>query len=99
MLTEMGRVLIPHPEWSFAPAFAFLVLGWATRSAISRVAAGSWALYGVFELLNKYRITCSGECNIRIDLLLIYPFLIGLSGFAIARVLYRLLREPRGTRD
>ena len=31
----------------------------------------------------KYRTLCSGECNIRIDLLAIYPVLIFMSVLAI----------------
>ena len=31
----------------------------------------------------KLRILCSGECNIRVDLLLIYPFLLLVSLAAI----------------
>ena len=36
-----------------------------------------WLVYAVYELLMYVRVLCSGECNIRVDLLLIYPALIG----------------------
>jgi len=35
------------------------------------------------EFGNDMRWTCSGECNIRIDLLLIYPVLVLLSAAAV----------------
>ena len=38
-----------------------------------------WILYSIYEYLMYARILCTGECNIRIDLLLIYPLLIILS--------------------
>ena len=38
-----------------------------------------WVLYSIYEYLIYTRVLCTGECNIRIDLLLIYPLLIGLS--------------------
>jgi len=38
-----------------------------------------WILYSIYEYLMYTRVLCSGECNIRIDLLLIYPLLIILS--------------------
>jgi hypothetical protein len=31
----------------------------------------------------KLRVLCSGECNIRVDLLLFYPLLLGLSVAAL----------------
>jgi len=34
-----------------------------------------WILYAVYEYLVQIRVLCSGECNIRVDLLLIYPIL------------------------
>jgi hypothetical protein len=39
----------------------------------------AWGAYAVYELLMNARILCSGECNIRVDLLLIYPLLLALS--------------------
>lgn len=55
-----------------------------TKSAI---AAGSlWVLYSVYETLMYTRVLCTGECNIRIDLLLIYPLIIIAS--LVATVLY-----------
>ena len=36
-----------------------------------------WLSYSVYEFLMYKRVLCSGECNIRVDLLLIYPILIG----------------------
>jgi hypothetical protein len=35
----------------------------------------------------KWRILCSGECNIRVDLLLLYPGLVALSILAAASAL------------
>jgi hypothetical protein len=47
-----------------------------SRKTILSVAGGLWLLYGVYESLMYARILCSGECNIRVDLLLIYPILL-----------------------
>ncbi len=38
-----------------------------------------WRAYFPYELGMKLRILCSGECNIRVDLLLLYPVLLLLS--------------------
>ena len=63
------------------PSLAFLVAAvcaglwvWRQRRAMG-IAALGWGAYGAYELLMKARVLCSGECNIRVDLLLIYPVL------------------------
>jgi hypothetical protein len=43
-----------------------------------------WTAYLVYEYLMRWRILCSGECNIRVDLLLIYPVLGIMSLVAVA---------------
>jgi hypothetical protein len=62
--------------WIALLVAAMFGLLWALRrlSAIA-VAAILWALYALYEFLISFRILCSGECNIRVDLLLIYPLL------------------------
>jgi hypothetical protein len=61
---------------------------WRGRRAAG-IAALGWAAYGFYEISMKARILCSGECNIRVDLLLIYSVLLVLSVTAIARSLRR----------
>jgi formate hydrogenlyase subunit 3/multisubunit Na+/H+ antiporter MnhD subunit len=79
-----------------AAAIGVVVLGLGRR-AHRRIAVGAgiaWLLYGLYEFGMKQRWLCSGECNIRIDLLLIYPLLvIGLVAAAVS-----LLRAPAGPR-
>lgn len=55
-----------------------LVVGWrSTRHAGALFMALAWGAYSVYEYLMYRRVLCSGECNIRVDLLLIYPLLVG----------------------
>ena len=67
------------------------------RAARRRVVVGvgiGWLLYGLYEFGMRQRWLCSGECNIRIDLLVIYPLLaVGLVAVAIS-----LLRASKGVR-
>ena len=42
-----------------------------------------WILYAAYEYGMKQRILCGGECNIRVDLLLLYPLLLLLSTLAL----------------
>lgn len=55
--------------------------------------AALWFLYTLYEYAMKRRILCTGECNIRVDLLLLYPLLLAVS--VIGLVSYaRFLRAP-----
>lgn len=50
--------------------------GYAARRRRSlAVMAVLWLCYCAYEYGMKFRILCSGECNIRVDLLLIWPAL------------------------
>lgn len=49
--------------------------------------AVSWLSYAVYEFLMYKRVLCSGECNIRVDLLLIYPTLLIITVLAVIRKL------------
>jgi len=84
-------VFIQWPFLALAPAAVFGVLFLKRRRAPVLVAALGWLAYFPYEQAMKWRILCSGECNIRVDLLLFYPLLLLLSVLAI--VAY--LRKPR----
>jgi hypothetical protein len=74
---------IVYPWLALIPAGLLAALYWISHRKILLVAAGFWFCYLPYEWGMKLRILCSGECNIRVDLLLIYPFLLALSLAAI----------------
>lgn len=75
LVFQSFAVFIQRPLLAFVPAAVFgAAYAWAQRIIVLS-AALAWALYATLETLNKAGITCSGECNIRIDLLIIYPVL------------------------
>ena len=77
-------VLIEYPVLALAPAVVFGLL-FATRKApLSLAAAAYWIAYTIYEYGMSYRLLCTGECNIRVDLLLIYPVLVALSLASLA---------------
>jgi hypothetical protein len=88
-------IFIEYPVVAAAVGVVLLGLG---RRAHRRVAVGAglvWLLYGLYELGMKQRWLCSGECNIRIDLLIIYPaLLVGLVS-ALVSLLRARSPEPR----
>ena len=73
-----------------------LALGWRNgRRREFLVLALLWLAYSGYEYLMYKRVLCSGECNIRVDLLLIYPGLLGSTlGVAIAAAI-RWVRRQR----
>ena len=87
-------ILVSCPALALVPGLAFLAVYRRTRRGLALLAAGTWLLYGLYEEGMRRRILCSGECNIRVDLLLIYPVLLLLS----AAGAIRYLRGRRGSR-
>jgi hypothetical protein len=84
---------IQWPLAALIPAALFgLGFFWKRRALVGTVAI-LWLGYAIYESLMKARVLCSGECNIRVDLLLITPLLWILSIAAVVQ----LVRTPRGS--
>ncbi len=83
-LFEFVSVLQEAPLLAASIGVVFVLLDLGSRRVLVLLAGGAWLLYSVYELVSKQGILCSGECNIRADLLLIYPVLLFLSVAAIA---------------
>jgi hypothetical protein len=66
-----------------------------SRSAALAVTGGLWLLYAVYEYLMYRRALCSGECNVRVDLLVIYPTLLAVTLAGVGRVLYAQWKRER----
>ena len=75
-------VLIQYPASALAPAALFAVAFFVKKGPFAGLCAVLWLLYCGYEFLMKYRLLCSGECNIRVDLLVLYPalFLVSIAG-------------------
>jgi hypothetical protein len=82
MLREMA-ILIEHPLLALVPAALFAALFAKSKSRIVLATLVLWLAYLPYEYGMKLRILCSGECNIRIDLLVLYPALILVSLIAL----------------
>jgi len=79
---DPGKLLglfIAWPVLALVLAAIFGILYFRRRSRVVLATALSWLAYFHYELGMKLRILCSGECNIRVDLLLLYPVLLVLS--------------------
>jgi formate hydrogenlyase subunit 3/multisubunit Na+/H+ antiporter MnhD subunit len=88
-------IFIQYPLVAAGIGVVLLGLG---RRAHRRVVVGAglaWLLYGLYEVGMKQRWLCTGECNIRVDLLIIYPvLLVGLVAALVSLVRARS-PEPR----
>jgi len=75
-----------------------LAMVWAWRASGLRGGlwlAVIWVVYAVYEYLMYARVLCSGECNIRVDLLLIYPALLLGTLWTSVAALIRVIRRRR----
>lgn len=82
-------VLIFAPWLALVPAALFAWLYVRRRFALALVAALAWLIYGAYETGMALRWLCTGECNIRVDLLVIYPVLLLVSLAGIAPALWK----------
>jgi hypothetical protein len=86
-------IFIQYPLLAAVIGVVLAGLGWWTRRRTAFGVGMLWLLYAGYETGMQQRWLCSGECNIRIDLLVIYPVLfVGLVVGALS--LLRGTREP-----
>ena len=93
ILGAMG-ILIEYPGLAAGIGVVLLGLGLGARRRFAVGAGLIWLLYGLYEWGMQRRWLCSGECNIRLDLFIIYPLLL----IALGAAAIGLLRAPRSKR-
>ncbi len=87
-------LFIEYPVLAALLGALFLAGYLVSRRPSSAVTATAWFAYSAYETAMRLRWLCTGECNIRVDLLLIYPLLLGLSVVAlIGFVRWRMARR------
>ena len=91
--------VIARPYLALVVAAVFMWAYYWSRRGVVLTAAVTWFLYGIFEYGNYLRITCHGECNIRVDMLLIAPILAALTiGASVSAFRAIVMAPPRGRR-
>jgi len=96
LLYESFGFFVHWPLAALAPAALFLAAYVWKRGALCGLASTLWVVYTGYELLMKWRLLCSGDCNIRVDLLVLYPALAVVSLAAIAELVLKKRRAPDG---
>lgn len=87
-------IFIHQPFLALILAALFGLLYFRSKRLVVLFAALAWLAYFPYERAMKLRILCTGECNIRVDLLLFYPILAVLSVLAIVAYA-KTSRAPR----
>ena len=69
--------LFSHQPWlALLPAALLALTAFFSRSRFAWFVAALWLVYAAYEYGVSIRVLCSGECNIRVDLLLFAPLLV-----------------------
>lgn len=79
-----------------ALALLFAIAWLYSRGIIVQAAVLLWIGFIPYELW--YRANCTGECNIRADLVLLLPVLLVVSLAAIVSVVHRIWRKRKASR-
>ena len=79
ILVRWMGIFAGYPWLVLIPIALFFFIGIAAKARFATAIAILWLIYGMYEWMMYARILCSGDCNIRIDLLFIYPVLLLLS--------------------
>jgi hypothetical protein len=82
-------IFIDHPLVAAPIGLLLIAVGRWTHRGLATTAGVMWLLYSLWEFAIKQRWTCRGDCNIRADLLFIYPVLFIASVAAIVSLLMK----------
>jgi hypothetical protein len=92
-LFTVMATFIEYPLLAAAIGALLFALGSRLRRKGLTAAGIFWLLYAAYETGMQQRWLCSGECNIRVDLLLIYPALLVATLVGVINLL-RARRAP-----
>jgi len=93
---EAFAVFVTMPWLAIIPAIVFYgaYRRWPFKLVLT--AALLWLIYMLYELAMLYGILCGEDCNIRVDLLAIYPLLAGISVLALVQIIWSLFARKSG---
>jgi hypothetical protein len=82
-------MLIVFPLGATIVGAFYLRMYLKVKASPSLVTGSLWVIYSIYEFLIYERILCTGECNIRVDFLIIYPMLLVFSLIASGLYFYK----------
>lgn len=98
-LSLISSELLHTPLLGFIPAILFLIFYLIRKSRFTLFTSLSWVVYSFYEYLVQTGVLCSGECNIRFDILLFHPILLLLSILAILIFIFRKKKADKNEFD
>jgi len=84
-------IFIEYPLLAAAIGLLLVGLGRWTHRGVAMAAGVMWLMYSLYEFAIKQRWLCRGDCDIRADLLFIWPVLFVGS---VAAVVSLLIKPP-----
>jgi hypothetical protein len=90
-LFRVMAIFIEYPLLAAAIGLLLVALGRWMHRRLTIAAGVMWLLYSLWEFAIKQRWLCRGDCDIRADLILIYPLLF----LGSVAALVSLLTKPR----
>jgi hypothetical protein len=93
-ILSIMAIFTQYPWMAAVIGLLLVVLGRARGRRTAIVVGVIWLLYAAYETAMRLRWLCSGECDIRVDLLLIYPLLLAATVVGMVSLL-RARRPPR----
>jgi glucose-6-phosphate-specific signal transduction histidine kinase len=96
-LFKVMAIFIEHPLLAAAIGLLLVGLGRWTQRGVAMTAGVLWLMYSLWEFAIKQRWLCSGDCDIRADLIFIYPVLFVVSVAAVVSLLIKPRRPQAGS--
>jgi hypothetical protein len=93
-ILSIMAIFTQYPWMAAVIGLLLVGLGRARGRRTAIVVGVTWLLYAAYETAMRLRWLCSGECDIRVDLLLIYPLLLAATVVGMVSLL-RARRPPR----
>jgi len=95
-LAQLDSLITPLVSWpwlALVPCACFVALYRVSRHKLAAVAATMWSLYAIYECAVKRGWLCSGDCSIRLDLVLLFPAMAAVSLSAAFAAVAAILRR------
>jgi hypothetical protein len=94
---QVMAIFIEHPLLAAAIGILLVALGRILHRGLATAAGAMWFMYSLWEFGIKQRWLCRGDCDIRADLLFIYPVLLLGSVAAVASLVIKPRRSQAGS--
>jgi hypothetical protein len=90
-------VFIEHPLLAAVIGLLLVALGRSVHRGLAMTVGVMWLIYSLWEFAIKQRWLCRGDCDIRVDLIFIYPVLLIGSVAALVSLLIKPRRPQAGS--